>query len=1476
MESEKYLWIPSEKQAWVPAKLVGLHKGGKKLIMSLKDGKEFKVEGPESKYEIVDMSTLDEDCENLADLDSFNEGLILHHVKNRFARGTIYTNVGNILISVNPYRALDIYGDSLKAAIWTRSNSAIDNNVVPHVFSIGAQALQQLQSSNKSQSILISGESGAGKTEATKKILDFISSQSASANTESDNNSEKEGSRSGPTGVASQIMESNPILESFGNAKTIRNNNSSRFGKYMLIIYNPQYEITGCEIQTYLLEKTRVVRQAANERSYHVFYMMLAGASKEMKKEFGLKDKDVEYFNYLNTTGCTKIKDRAEKKEYVALVEAFDKLKFDGGLIKYIFQLLAAVLHLGNLVYEESLEGDGEGCDIVDADVSVALIAQLLGIHDVSKLIRALRFKTVTINGTETDISLPVESGIGLRDTLAKHIYSKIFHTIVDHVDASLQPGSSDKSSVENSEAPSRSKRSKSIHAGDHPLNIGILDIFGFEVFENNSFEQLCINYCNERLQTFFNNIVFAKEIEFYENEGIDTTDITYVNNLECIALLDAAKGKGIFSLLDEEGVVPQGSDEKLLSKMNKAFARDSSSTFNNYYRPGPRSKPTLFEVKHFAGGVSYTVTGFIDKNSDTLQTGLSAVLATSMIDMVNDDNDIGEKESGDKKKNAKATVGAQFVKNLNELMDSLSHTESSFVRCVKPNETQRFDKFDSNAVLNQLKYSGLFEAIRIRKAGYATRMSLLGFIYRYKMCIPFEHWTRLRILKDPRKVQSGTKRTDECRRQAQAIIDTLPSIIDNELVSKADGKNKFAVGDSKVFFRTNAIYNLVESHFMTHVFPEMVKMIQRAIRHYLGRGKFERLAAMANARRKEDRKNEQTEINAMMIEDVQSQAEELRYKAALIKVRQAAEAKRLRLLEEERALQMKKMAAVVKVQSIIRGFIGRMKARIYICETMFEKALMQRDENALRSALHTTDTFGVHSKALSTFQKSAKRLILDVLSESHVANGLSEAIASDSQGLLQDAITSAEESRMQYLPEYEQALSALKAHRELREGLVWLQTELDKANDVPEFMESVDYIQRLLKEANSKGLQNERVCRSAVIRLGKVKRLISVRNKIRFEVEIASLTGMISALKEREEYVDVFGEDIFREEVEACENMGRMINLVPHFLSTKEIRRNFGSETGSTNDDADSEGEEDDLLTTMKSTKNSGDIDNDEEEGESKQGGDSSVYDSDDVDEAVKRGMEKARSGAKGVSFLMDNAQSLKASNNDEDALLPTWVRSIMLQQRKYAHLDQDKYMEVTRDLHRMVPSAELRKQYATVFKWTVSFCTWMLTTPKHKHQNRLFGNKNLSSREEELALFEEEGGVTGGATSASGRRAGSVLAEEMKKLNLSKNAGAEIDTSVYRGRGKGPVDKWGRDIKKAKVNLGVVRGGGQGSAFAPPKTNGMTPAEKAAEIKKREYTCHDILSYPPPNYTLLAHAFLTSSFSTYLFYCTCHQLSM
>jgi myosin-7 len=425
-------------------------------------GKDVTKPGAITKYDAIAGAALEEECENLVDLESFNEGIILHHVKTRFNKQVIYTFVGSILIALNPYKPLDLYGVPVMEATMNKIKAAA--KLPPHVFSIGATALFNLRMEGKDQAVLISGESGAGKTEATKRILQFLSTMAGSTS-----------SRVGVS-VEKQILDSNPLLESFGNAKTLRNNNSSRFGKFMEVNFDRKNNIKGCNVVAYLLEKSRVVRQTPNERNYHAFYMLLEGASKEMRREYEMKPAD--QFYYLGQSGCTTIPRRSDKEEFEELLKAMESLNFDPAVRIQIFQSLAGILHLGNLNFVPGTGGDGSQ---ISNGNECRIVATLLGIN-ASALETALCFRESTVRGETTFSPLTPIKAVDQRDALAKYAYGRIFDTIVSRVNQSLFRG----------------------RVGS---SIGVLDIFGFE----GEFPNSC-SYCWNRL--LIGGIVFLFSIQ--------------------------------------------------------------------------------------------------------------------------------------------------------------------------------------------------------------------------------------------------------------------------------------------------------------------------------------------------------------------------------------------------------------------------------------------------------------------------------------------------------------------------------------------------------------------------------------------------------------------------------------------------------------------------------------------------------------------------------------------------------------------------------------------------------------------------------------------------------------------------------------------------------------------------------------------------------------------------------------------------
>ena len=1474
--SGSYIWIPDEKQVWAVG-LVQEAKKGKSVKVQTKDGKEKKVEGPLTKYDTVSQDDLSRECENLVELDSFTEGLILHHIKERFARGTIYTFVGSILVAVNPFRRLDVYGEDTMMQVWNQTRDGRGGGASPHVFAIAAQALYDLRETNRNQAVLISGESGAGKTETTKKILQFISTMAAAVDT---GVIPPKNTAEGSMSIEDQILGTNPILESFGNAKTIKNNNSSRFGKYMEIEFNDNNRIIGSAIRTYLLEKNRVMAQGPNERNYHIFYMLLAGASKDMKQEFGLDGKkDPEQWNILSMSGCTKVSGRNEKAEYVELVNAFEQLHFDSDAIKTIFQLLGAVLHIGNVTFKSL----GEGSEVEDKSV-VAQVATLIGIADPAVLEECMCNKELIINRERTLVKLSPDQAKAQRNALATFLYSAVFDSLVVKINETLGKAG------EENDGDTSSKR-----------DIGILDIFGFEVFAVNSFEQLCINYCNERLQTFFNEVIFEKEIQIYRDEHIDLADITFQDNLGCVRIIDGAKGHGIFSLLDEECIVPQGSDTKLLHKMNSGFAEKKSANFSTYYATGSRKNPDDFIVKHFAGDVSYNITDFMEKNKDTMNEAMVHVVENSSLPLVHeaaapddehhsDDHSTHSGRSGGKK--SKITISKKFKNNLDELMTTLHSKQPAFCRCLKPNDSAKADKFECPLLLSQMKYSGLFEAIKIRKSGFAVRIACRAFYLKYRALVPLSKCEEYGIKQEPlpREGKDGgnTQAVAEAvRAQCKALLKALEGCFGGDkgkstvsadvvkesiewFVNKKGEAKKWVIGDTKVFLRTTHALAIFDRERSERIVPPAVSKIQRCMRHFLSVGREQRLANLAEKEKQTEERNLAREQRGFTIAAQESYDENETYRDSLDKVARAAQHRARERAEELRRLAIKKNKCSIKLQALVRGKLGRVKGRTYMCETRFEKALIVRDETALYIALKKAQAMGVRSKAISAYKKSASAVILDVLSEAHVVEQLVEAIKSDSDYLLTDAINNAEASHMGFLPQVATAKHLLSSHKRLKVGLRWLHHQLSAADTVPLLLQSVDYIRRLIKEAATKGLHHEPVCEEALFRISKIKRLVSVRDQMRVACEMVSKKAMESAMETRSKFVKIFGEEVFDEEVVAIKNMLRMISCIPSIASyahhgedSDEDKSSSESELSSDEEDEEEEEEEEEQDEEEGSggeaegkADDEADADNttataNKPKGKSKKSKTASASAANDDPQAQLAKAAKSRRKAARVRLLEERAavKAAEAAAPTADVMLPTWLRELFLLQKKVASRstaqEELDYHLVTKKINRLCPSASTLREYQRVFKWTIAFCTWLPDHPRHDSEIHPFGNDigsgsgagagagnngsgNGSSQETDMFAPPSDGAATYHEADTEEAQI-KLQSMTLKSRVAARNKGSDIPHSTARaaaGKASNPIDpatgkdKYGRTASKllsSTKNLGH-RGTGSGHAFGPP----------------------------------------------------------
>ncbi|XP_018585084.1 unconventional myosin-X [Scleropages formosus] len=625
--------------------------------------------------------------EDMSTLVELHEAAIMHNLYLRYCQDCIYTNIGSILAAMNPYKQIPGLYDPAAVELYSQHHLG---ELPPHIFAVANECYRCLWKRHDSQCVLISGESGAGKTESTKLLLKFLSVMSQkSAGTPP---SEK------TTRVEQAIVQSSPIMEAFGNAKTVYNNNSSRFGKFIQLHFSQSGNIQGGCIVDYLLEKNRVVRQNPGERNYHIFYALLAGADEDHRELYFLEEP--QNYHYLRQSGCVKDKSLDDKRLFHSVMEALKVMEFTEEEIRDVFKLLSGVLQLGNIEFMTA-----GGAQITTKGV-VSIVSDLLGL-DSFQLSEVLTQRSMILRGEEICSPLTVEQAVDSRDSVAMALYSQCFSWIIMRLN-------------------------QKIKGKDNFKSVGILDIFGFENFEVNRFEQFNINYANEKLQEYFNKHIFSLEQLEYNREGIHWEAIDWMDNAECLDLIE--KKLGMLALINEESRFPKGTDYTLLEKLHSRHAA-------NPYYVKPRVADHQFGIKHYAGEVLYDVRGILEKNRDTFRDDILNMLKDSRLDFIYDLFErVGSRNGEETLKmgtaRRKPTVSSQFRDSLHSLMASLSASNPFFIRCIKPNMEKNPGIFDPEVVLNQLRYSGMLETVKIRRAGFPVRRTFQDFLSRYKMVL--------------------------------------------------------------------------------------------------------------------------------------------------------------------------------------------------------------------------------------------------------------------------------------------------------------------------------------------------------------------------------------------------------------------------------------------------------------------------------------------------------------------------------------------------------------------------------------------------------------------------------------------------------------------------------------------------------------------------------------------------------------------
>ncbi|XP_069916157.1 unconventional myosin-XV [Oryctolagus cuniculus] len=701
--------------------------------------------------------------EDMTQLEDLQENTVLSNLKTRFERNLIYTYIGSILVSVNPYRMFGIYGPE---QVQQYSGRALGENP-PHLFAIANLAFAKMLDAKQNQCIIISGESGSGKTEATKLILRYL----AAMNQKRD--------------IMQQIkiLEATPLLESFGNAKTVRNDNSSRFGKFVEIFLEGGV-ISGAITSQYLLEKSRIVFQAKNERNYHIFYELLAGLPAQLRQAFSLQEAETYY--YLNQGGNCEISGKSDAEDFRRLLAAMEVLGFSAEDQDSIFRILASILHLGN-VYFEKYETDAQEVASVVSAREIQVVAELLQISP-EGLQKAITFKVTETMREKIFTPLTVESAVDARDAIAKVLYALLFGWLIARVNALVSPR-------------------------QDTLSIAILDIYGFEDLSFNSFEQLCINYANENLQYLFNKIVFQEEQEEYIREQIDWREIPFADNQPCINLI-SLKPYGILRILDDQCCFPQATDHTFLQKCH--YHHGANPLYSKPKMPLPE-----FTIKHYAGKVTYQVHQFLDKNHDQVRQDVLDLFVRSRTRVVAHlfsshslqaaPQRLGKSSSVSRLYKAH-TVAAKFQQSLLDLVEKMERCNPLFVRCLKPNHKKEPGLFEPDVVMAQLRYSGVLETVRIRRDGFPVRLPFQAFVDRYRCLVALRH--------------DVPANGDMCVSVLSRLCTVMP--------------NMYRVGVSKLFLKEH-LHQLLE-RMREHVLNMAALTLQRCLRGFFIQRRFRSL----------------------------------------------------------------------------------------------------------------------------------------------------------------------------------------------------------------------------------------------------------------------------------------------------------------------------------------------------------------------------------------------------------------------------------------------------------------------------------------------------------------------------------------------------------------------------------------------------------------------------------------------------------
>ncbi|XP_024127535.1 myosin-10 isoform X1 [Oryzias melastigma] len=806
--AKKLVWVPSERHGFEAAS-IREERGEEVMVELAENGKKVLI----NKDDIQKMNPPKfSKVEDMAELTCLNEASVLHNLKDRYYSGLIYTYSGLFCVVINPYKNLPIYSENIIEMYRGKKR----HEMPPHIYAISESAYRCMLQDREDQSILCTGESGAGKTENTKKVIQYLAHVASSHKGRKDHNIPPESPKAFKLQgeLERQLLQANPILESFGNAKTVKNDNSSRFGKFIRINFDVTGYIVGANIETYLLEKSRAIRQAKDERTFHIFYRLLAGAGEHLRTDLLLEG----FNNYrFLSNGNIPIPGQQDKENFQETLDAMHIMGFSHDEIVCMLKVVSAVLQFGNVVFKKERNTDQAS---MPENTAAQKLCHLLGMN-VMEFTRAILTPRIKVGRDYVQKAQTKEQADFAAEALAKATYERLFRWLVHRINKALD----------------RTKRQGASF-------IGILDIAGFEIFELNSFEQLCINYTNEKLQQLFNHTMFILEQEEYQREGIEWSFIDFGLDLQpCIDLIERPNNPpGILALLDEECWFPKATDKTFVDKVLQ-----EQGTHTKFQKPRQLKDKADFCIIHYAGRVDYKADEWLMKNMDPLNDNVATLLHQSAdkfvaelwkddiqtfqrasfydnvsglheapvdrivgLDQVAGMNETAFGAAYKTKKGMFRTVGQLYKEQLSKLMATLRNTNPNFVRCIIPNHEKRAGKLDPHLVLDQLRCNGVLEGIRICRQGFPNRIVFQEFRQRYEILTPNAI---------PKGFMDGKQ---ACERMIQAL--------------ELDG-NLFRIGQSKIFFRAGVLAHLEEERDLK--ITDIIIYFQAVCRGYLARKAF-------------------------------------------------------------------------------------------------------------------------------------------------------------------------------------------------------------------------------------------------------------------------------------------------------------------------------------------------------------------------------------------------------------------------------------------------------------------------------------------------------------------------------------------------------------------------------------------------------------------------------------------------------------